>query len=60
MKVYVLIIFSDLRITPRSDAQQQYRTAAQLIEGMKSESGSDKILQRADFKQIYDVASRQK
>jgi serine/threonine protein kinase/Tfp pilus assembly protein PilF len=44
----------------QADAQQQYRAAAQLIDSMKSESGSDKILQRADFKQIYGEASRQK
>jgi tetratricopeptide (TPR) repeat protein len=44
----------------QSDAQQQYRAATQLIDNMKGESGSDKILQRADFKAIYDEASRQK
>jgi tetratricopeptide (TPR) repeat protein len=44
----------------QSDAQQQYRAAAQLIDNMKSEAGSDKVLQRVDFKTMYDEASRQK
>jgi tetratricopeptide (TPR) repeat protein len=42
----------------QADAQQHYRDALQLLEAMRKEPGSDKILQRSDFKAIYDEASR--
>lgn len=39
------------------EAQQHYRSAAQLLDGMRKEAGAEKILQRSDFKTIYDEAS---
>jgi len=40
------------------EAQQHYRSAVQLLDAMRKESGAEKILQRSDFKTIYDDASR--
>jgi tetratricopeptide (TPR) repeat protein len=42
----------------QSEAQQHYRSAVQLLDGMRQEAGSDKILQRADFKTMYDESTR--
>ena len=41
-----------------TDAQQHYQKAVRLLDEMRKESGSEKILQRADLKKIYDEASR--
>jgi eukaryotic-like serine/threonine-protein kinase len=41
-----------------SEAQENYRTTVQLLDGMRKESGADKILQRSDFKSMYDEATR--
>jgi tetratricopeptide (TPR) repeat protein len=42
----------------QAEAQQHYRDALQLLDAMRKEPGADKILQRSDFKAIYDEASR--
>jgi tetratricopeptide (TPR) repeat protein len=42
----------------QSEAQQQYRDTLQLLDGMKQESGADKIMDRADFKTMHDEAIR--
>ena len=39
-----------------SEAQDNYRGAIQLLEGMSKEQGAEKILQRSDFKTMYDEA----
>jgi tetratricopeptide (TPR) repeat protein len=41
------------------EAQDNYRGAVQLLDGMRKEPGADKILQRSDFKAMYDEASHQ-
>jgi len=41
-----------------SEAQENYRTTLQLLDGMRKEPGADKILQRFDFKSMYDEATR--
>ncbi len=43
----------------KSEAQANYRESLRLLDAMKKDQGSEKILQRADFKAIYDAASRQ-
>ncbi len=40
------------------EAQQYYRDALQLIDGMRKDPGGDKILQRSDFKTMYEEATR--
>jgi tetratricopeptide (TPR) repeat protein len=40
------------------EAEDNYRGAIQLLDGMSKEPGADKILQRSDFKAIYDESSR--
>ena len=43
----------------QADAQQHYRTTVQLLDDMRKEPGADKILQRSDFKTMYDEATRE-
>ena len=40
-----------------ADAQQHYRNALQLLDGMRMEPGADKVIQRSDFKIMYDEAT---
>ena len=40
------------------EAQQHYLTTTQMLDDMRKEPGSDKILQRSDFKTMYDEATR--
>jgi serine/threonine protein kinase/tetratricopeptide (TPR) repeat protein len=40
------------------EAQQHYLTTVQMLDDMRKEPGSDKILQRVDFKTMYDEATR--
>ncbi len=42
----------------QADAQQHYVSTIQLLDDMRNEQGSDKILQRVDFKTMYDEATR--
>jgi len=42
----------------QTDAQQHYRSTLELLDGMRKESGAEKILQRSDFKSMYDEATR--
>jgi serine/threonine protein kinase/tetratricopeptide (TPR) repeat protein len=39
-----------------NDAQQNYREAVRLLDAMKKDPGAEKLLQRADFKAIYDAS----
>jgi tetratricopeptide (TPR) repeat protein/predicted Ser/Thr protein kinase len=41
-----------------ADVQEHSRTALQLIDTMRKEPGTEKILERSDFKTIHDAASR--
>lgn len=41
-----------------AEAQEHYRDSLRLLDTMRQEPGSEKILQRADFKSIHDDASR--
>ena len=42
----------------QTEAQQHYRNALQLLDGMRKNPGADKLLQRSDFKTIYDESTR--
>jgi tetratricopeptide (TPR) repeat protein/TolB-like protein/predicted Ser/Thr protein kinase len=42
----------------QAEAQEHYRDALQLFDSMRKEAGGDKLLQRSDFKAIYDEAGR--
>ena len=41
----------------QADAQQHYRDVLQLLDGMRKDAGADNILQRSDFKAIYDEST---
>ena len=40
-----------------SEAQDNYREALRLLDAMKKDPGAEKLLQRSDFKAIYDAAT---
>ena len=42
-----------------AEAQQHYSNTLQLLDAMRNEPGGDKILQRSDFKAMYDGATRE-
>jgi serine/threonine protein kinase/tetratricopeptide (TPR) repeat protein len=41
-----------------SDAQDSYREALRLLDAMKKDPGAEKLLQRGDFKAIYEASIR--
>ncbi len=41
-----------------SDAQDHYREALRLLDAMKKDPGAEKLLQRSDFKAIYDESTQ--
>ncbi len=41
------------------DAQDNYREALRLLEAMKKDPGAEKLLQRLDFKAIYEDSTRE-
>ncbi|MGC2611625.1 MAG: tetratricopeptide repeat protein, partial [Candidatus Sulfotelmatobacter sp.] len=43
----------------RSDAQDHYREVLRLLDAMKKDPGAEKLLQRSDFKVIYDESTRE-
>ena len=42
----------------QAEAQTHYRNTLQLLDGMRQETGADKILERSDFKSMHDEAAR--
>jgi len=42
----------------QAEAQRNYRDAAQLLDAMRQEPGSDKILQRADLETMYEESMK--
>ena len=42
----------------QAEAQQEYRGTLRLLDEMRKDPGADKILQRSDFKTMYDEATR--
>jgi tetratricopeptide (TPR) repeat protein len=53
------LLANDLRASgDAAEAQQHYRNAVELIDAISKDAGSEKILQRADIKMMYDEASR--
>jgi len=40
------------------EAQEEYRSTLNLLDEMRKQPGADKILQRSDFKAMYDEATR--
>jgi serine/threonine protein kinase/tetratricopeptide (TPR) repeat protein len=41
----------------QAESQRHYRDAVQLLDSMRQEAGADKILQRSDFKTMYEEAT---
>jgi tetratricopeptide (TPR) repeat protein len=52
------LLATSLRASGNQEAQQHYRDTQQLLDEMRKEPGAENILQRWDFKTMYDEASR--
>ena len=57
-KVRFLLATTARQSSQTSEAQDNYRGAIQLLDAMGKEQGAEKILQRSDFKTMYDEAKR--
>jgi tetratricopeptide (TPR) repeat protein len=42
----------------QAEAQQHYRNVVQMLDAMRQDKGAEKLLQRADFKAMYEEATR--
>ena len=40
-----------------NEAQDNYREAVRLLDAMKKDPGAEKLLERADFKAIYEAST---
>jgi len=56
-RAHYLLAIAERNSGDRNDAQQDDRQALALLDGMKKDPGAEKILQRSDFKAIYEQAS---
>jgi eukaryotic-like serine/threonine-protein kinase len=53
-RAYYLLAIAERNSGDRNDAQQDDRQVLALLDGMKKDPGAEKILQRADFKAMYE------
>jgi eukaryotic-like serine/threonine-protein kinase len=56
-RAHYLLAIAERNSGDRNDALQDDRQAIAVLDGMKKEPGAEKILQRADFKAIYEQSS---
>jgi serine/threonine protein kinase/tetratricopeptide (TPR) repeat protein len=57
-RAHYLLALAERAAGNPGDAQQDSRQALDLLNSMKKDPGAEKILQRADFKAMYDGANR--
>jgi len=57
-RAHYLLAAVDRESGNTSDARDHYREALRLLDVMKKDPGAEKLLQRADFKAIYDESTR--
>jgi eukaryotic-like serine/threonine-protein kinase len=57
-RAHYLLATMDRDSGNRSDAQDHYREALRLLDTMRKDPGAEKLLQRADFKAIYDESTQ--
>ena len=57
-RAHYLLATMDRESGDASDAQGHYREALRLLDAMKKDPGAEKLLQRSDFKMIYDESLR--
>ena len=57
-RAYYLLATIDREAGNASDARDHYREALRLLDAMKKDPGAEKILERSDFKTMYDESSR--
>jgi eukaryotic-like serine/threonine-protein kinase len=58
-RAHYLLAVAEQDSADQSDAQQDYRQAMSSLDSMEKDAGAEKIMQRADFKAIYEQASRE-
>jgi eukaryotic-like serine/threonine-protein kinase len=56
-RAHYLLAIAERKSGDRNDAQPDDRQALALLDGMKKDPGAEKILQRSDFKAMYEQAS---
>ena len=57
-RAHYLLALAKRAAGSQSDSEQESRQAVAVLESMKKDPGAEKIMQRADFKAIYDQAGR--
>ena len=57
VRIHYLLAVIDKDSGNSNDARDNYREALRLLDAMKKDPGAEKLLQRADFKAIYDAAT---
>jgi len=57
-RAYYLLAMVERGSAQNSDALDHYREAQQLLDSMRKDSGAEKLLQRVDFRTIYDDSTR--
>ena len=57
-RAHFLLAIIDQSEGNSSDAQSQYREVIRLVDGMKKDPGAEKLLQRSDFKLMYNESTR--
>jgi tetratricopeptide (TPR) repeat protein len=57
-RAYYLLATIDRETGNASDARDHYREVLRLLDAMKKDPGAEKILERSDFKTMYDESSR--
>jgi eukaryotic-like serine/threonine-protein kinase len=59
-RIYYLLGMSTRLSGNPARAADYYSEAARLLDGVRADSGADKVMQRADFKTMYDESNRWK
>jgi hypothetical protein len=59
-RIYYLLGTSTRLMGSADRARDYYREAAQLLEAVRGDSGAENIMQRTDFKTMYDESNRWK
>jgi eukaryotic-like serine/threonine-protein kinase len=57
-RAHYLLATMDRDSGNRSDAQDHYREVLRLLDNMKKDPGAEKLLQRSDFKTMYDESTQ--
>jgi hypothetical protein len=57
VRIHYLLATIDRDSGNSNEARDNYREAIRLLDAMKKDPGAEKLLQRADFKAIYEASA---